>query len=202
MVWKKSILSYSANLMMSPIEELTDLEAKGYFTLTLTPADADAPVSGQLVSETDETVTLKVGDEVRTLSKTDVKMQMTLVDYDDEETVGEYVSGTMDDDEIILIVEGIEETFDPFDYNSDTMTLASGKKLLVTSPMPENFPLLLSVLDMSNLLSFLSTLTGATAEAASESAAEGTPAGITHNTGCYDEYRPIPSLAKIASSRP
>ena len=158
-----------------PIEELTDLEAKGYFTLTLTPADADAPVSGQLVSETDETVTLKVGDEARTLSKTDVKMQMTLVDYDEEETVGEYVSGTMDDFEIVLIVDGSEEIFDTFDYNSATMTRAFGKKLLVTSPMPENFPIILSVADLTNLLSFLSTLTGATAEAAPEET-EDTPA--------------------------
>ena len=150
-----------------PIEELTDLEAKGYFILTLTPADADAPVSGQLVSETDETVTLKVGDEARTLSKTDVKMQMTLVDYDDEETVGEYVSGTIED-EIVLIVDGSEEIFDGFDLTEATMTRASGKRLLVTSPMPENFPIILSVADLTNLLSFLSTLTGATAEAAPE----------------------------------
>ena len=150
-----------------PIEELTDLEAKGYFILTLTPADADAPVSGQLVSETDETVTLKVGDEARTLSKTDVKMQMTLVDYDDEETVGEYVSGTIED-EIVLIVDGSEEIFDGFDLTEATITRASGKRLLVTSPMPENFPIILSVADLTNLLSFLSTLTGATAEAAPE----------------------------------
>ena len=148
-----------------PIEDLANLKARGYLTLTLMPADADAPVSGQLVSETDETVTLKVGDETRTLSKTDVKMQMTLVDYDDEETVGEYVSGTMDD-EIVLIVDGSEEIFDGFDLQESTMTRASGKKLLVTSPMPENFPILLSVADLTNLLSFLSTLTGATAEAA------------------------------------
>ena len=158
-----------------PIEELTNLEAKGYLTLTLTPADADAPVTGQFVSETDDTVTLKVGDETRTLSKTDVKMQMTLVDYDDEETVGEHISGTMDDDEIVLIIDGSEEIFDPFDYNSGTFTRASGKKLLVTSPMPENFPIILSVADLTNLLSFLSTLTGATAEAAPEEI-EDTPA--------------------------
>ena len=155
-----------------PIEELTDLEAKGYFTLTLTPADADAPVSGQLVSETDETVTLKIGEENQTFSKTDVKMQMTLVDYDDEVTVGEHVSGTMDDLEIVLIVDGTEEIYDPFDYNSGTLTRASGKRLHVTSPMPENFPILLSVADLTNLLSFLSTLTGATAEAVPEEATE------------------------------
>ena len=158
-----------------PIEELTELEAKGYLTLTLMPADTDTPVTGQLVSETDETVTLKVGDETRTLSKTDVKMQMTLVDYDEEETVGEHVSGTMDDDEIVLIIDGSEEIFDPFDYDSGTLTRASGKKLLVTSPMPENFPILLSVADLTNLLAFLSTLTGATAEAAPEETGD-TPA--------------------------
>ena len=155
-----------------PIEELTDLEAKGYFTLTLTPPDAEAPVSGQLVSETDETVTLKIGEENQTFSKTDVKMQMTLVDYDDEVTVGEHVSGTMEDLEIVLIVDGTEEIYDPFDYNSGTLTRASGKRLHVTSPMPENFPILLSVADLTNLLSFLSTLTGATAEAVPEEATE------------------------------
>ena len=158
-----------------PIEELTDLAAKGYLTLTLTPADADAPVSGQLVSETDETVTLKVGDENKTFSKTDVKMQMTLVDFDGIETVGEHVSGTLDDFEIVLIVDGTEEIYDPFDYESATLTRASGKRLLVTSPMPENFPIILSVADLTNLLSFLSTLTGTTAEAAPEETGD-TPA--------------------------
>ena len=148
-----------------PIEDLANLKARGYLTLTLTPADADAPVSGEIVSETDETVTLKVGDETRTLSKTDIKMQMTLVDYDEEETVGEHISGTLDDDEIVLIVDGSEEIFDAFDYQSATLTRARGKRLLVTSPMPENFPIILSVADLTNLLSFLSTLTGATAEA-------------------------------------
>ena len=146
-----------------PIEELADLQAKGYFTLTLTPADADAPVSGAIVSETDETVTLKINGEDKMFSKTDVKSMMTLIDFDYNEIVGEYVSGTMDD-EIVLIVDGSEEIFDGLDIEEATFTRASGKKLLVTSPMPENFPLLLSVLDMSNLLSFLSTLTGATAE--------------------------------------
>ena len=158
-----------------PIEELTHLQAKGYFTLTLTPTDADAPVSGEIVSETDETVTLKVGGENRTLSKTDVKSQMTVITFDGDEIVGEYVSGTMDDDEMVLIVDGSEEIFDTFDLEEATFTRASGKKLLVTSPMPENFPLLLSVSDMTNLLAFLSTLTGATAEAGPEETGE-TPA--------------------------
>ena len=163
-----------------PIEDLTNLQARGYFTLTLTPGDADAPVSGEIVSETEDTVTLKVGGEDRTFSKTDVKSQMSVITFDGDEIVGAHVSGRMDDevtdDEIVLMVDGSEEVFDTFDLKEATFTRASGKKLLVTSPMPENFPLLLSVLDMSNLLSFLSTLTGATAEAASESAAETIPA--------------------------
>ena len=158
-----------------PIEELTGLEAKGYRTLSLTPADADAPVTGELVSETDEVVTLKVGDEARTLSKTDVKSLMTVLTFDGDEIVGEYVSGTLDDEEIVLIVEGSEEAFDTFDLEEATLTRAFGKKLLVTSPMPENFPIMLSVADLSNLLSFLSTLTGATAEAAPEETGD-TPA--------------------------
>ena len=155
-----------------PIEDLANLKAKGYFTLTLTPTDADTPISGEIVSETDDTVTIKVGEETRTLSKADadIKSQMTVVTFDGDAIVGEYVSGTMDDDEIVLIVDGSEEVFDTFDLEEATYTRAFGKKLLVTSPMPENFPLLLSVADMSHLLAFLSTLTGetATADTASE----------------------------------
>ena len=155
-----------SDLDEEPIEELDNLQARGYFTLTLTPTDADAPVTGEIVSETEETVTLKINGEDKTFSKTDVKSMMTVVTFDGDEIVGEYVSGTMDDDEIVLIVDGSEEVFDTFDLDEVTFTRASGKKLLVTSPMPENFPLLLSVSDMTNLLSFLSTLTGAAAEAA------------------------------------
>lgn len=154
-----------SDLDEEPIEELSNLQAKGYLTLTLTPADADAPVTGEIVSETDETVTLKINGEDKMFSKTDVKSQMTLITYDGDEFVGAYVSGTTDD-EIILIIDGNEEIIDGFDVEESTFTRAAGKKLLVTSPMPENFPLLLSVSDMTNLLSFLSTLTGATAEAA------------------------------------
>lgn len=156
-----------------PIEDMANLQANGFFTLTLTPMNADAPVSGEVVSETDETVTLKIGEENRTFSKTDVKSMMTVLTFDGDEIVGEYVSGTMDDEEIVLMVEGSEEPFDTFDLEEATFTRASGKKFLVTSPMPENFPLLLSVSDMSNLLAFLGTLTGATAAAApAEMAAE------------------------------
>ena len=155
-----------SDLDEEPIEELSNLQAKGYLTLTLTPADADAPVTGDIVSETDETVTLKINGEDKTFSKTDVKSQMTVLTFDGDAIVGAHISGTMDDDEIVLNVDGSEVVIDTFDAEEVTFTRASGKKLLITSPMPENFPLLLSVSDMTNLLSFLSTLTGATAEAA------------------------------------
>ena len=158
-----------------PIEELTNLQARGYFTLTLTPIDADASVTGEIVSETDETVTLKVDGEDKTFSKTDVKSQMTVLTFDGDEIVGDYVSGTMNDDEIVLMVDGSEDIYDTFDLEEATMTRARGKKLLVTSPMPENFPIILTVSDMTNLLSFLSTLTGATVEAAPEETTD-TPA--------------------------
>ncbi len=154
-----------SDLDEEPIEELSNLQARGYLTLTLTPADANTPVTGEVESETDETVTLIINGEKRAFSKTDVKSQMTLLTFDGDELVGAHVSGTLDDDEIILNVDGSEEVIDTFDVEEATFTRASGKKLLVTSPMPENFPLLLSVSDMANLLTFLSTLTGATAEA-------------------------------------
>jgi mono/diheme cytochrome c family protein len=145
-----------------PIEDLTDLLGNGYFTLTITPTGSDTPVSGEIVEESADTVTLKVGDENRTFSKIDVKMQMTLTDYDGVQTVGEYVSGTMDD-EIILMVDGSEESFDSLDIEEVVSALASGKRLLEKSPMPDNFPDILMFREMTNLLAFLSTLTGETA---------------------------------------
>ncbi len=160
-----------------PIEDLSNLLANGYFTLTITPIDSDTPVSGEIVEETEDAVTIKVGEEMQTLSKTDVKKQMTLIDFDGEQTVGEHVSGTMDDDEIVIIVDGGEESFDPFDIEEVIIALAYGRKLLVKSPMPDNFPILLTVVDMADLLAFLSTLTGETATegtASTETVEEGT----------------------------
>jgi hypothetical protein len=58
-------------------------------------------------------------------------------------------------------VDGEDQTIDKFDIDEGpTHSRAFGKRLDVTSPMPNNFPLLLSVGDMSDLLAFLSTLTG------------------------------------------
>ena len=149
-----------------PIEDLTDLLGNGYFTLTITPTGSDTPVSGEIVEETDTTVTLKVGDETQTLSKadTDLKKQLAAVIFDGDEIIGEVVSGTLEEMEIVIIVDGSEESFDPsFDFEESTLALGFGKKLLVKSPMPDNFPDILMFREMTNLLAFLSTLTGETA---------------------------------------
>ncbi len=145
-----------------PITDLSNLLGGGYFTITITPAGSDTPISGEIVDEDADTVTVKVGEETQIVSKTDVKKLMTLIDFDDVETVGEHVSGTMDDAEIVMLIDGVEESFDPFDFNYAITALAKGRKLKARSPMPDNFPDLLSVKDLANLLAFLSSLTGTT----------------------------------------
>ncbi len=162
-----------SDLDEEPIEDLTDLKGRGYLTLTITPIDTDTPVSGEIVEESDTTVTLKVGDETQTVSKTDVKKQMTLHHYDENQTVvGELVS--KDEFEIVLIVDGNEESFDTFDWNEDKSVLASayGTRLEVKSPMPTNFPDLLSLREMADLIAYLSTLTGATEEETNEASSD------------------------------
>lgn len=149
-----------------PIEELVNLQERGFFTLTLTPMDSDTPVSGEIVEESVDTVTLKAGDSTQTISKDSVKKQFRGL-IDDEEVLGEYISGDLDSEEIVIMVDGSEESYDPFfdfDVESTMFILGSGKKLKVTSPMPDNFPILLTVADKANLLAYLSTLTGQTEE--------------------------------------
>ena len=154
-----------------PIEELTDLKGKGYFWIQVTLADTGATVSGDLVEETDEDITLQVGGESQTVSKLNVKVQATLIDFDENVIVGELVSEN--EDEITLIVDGEEQIIDTFDIDEGpTYSRAFGKRLVVTSPMPNNFPLLLSVSDMSDLLAYLASLTGATDATTTEGAEE------------------------------
>ena len=144
-----------------PIEELTDLKGKGYFWIQVTLVDTGATVSGDLVEEDDESITLQVGGEPQTVSKSNVKVQATLIDFDENVIVGELVSEN--EDEITLMVDGEEQIIDTFDIDEGpTYSRAFGKRLVVTSPMPNNFPLLLSVSDMSDLLAYLASLTGAT----------------------------------------
>jgi cytochrome c2 len=150
-----------SDLDPEPIEELTDLKGKGYFWIQVTLADTGATVSGDLVEEDDENITLQVGEETQTVSKANVKVQATLIDFDENVIVGELVSEN--EDEVILNVDGEEQIIDTFDIDEGpTYSRAFGKRLVVTSPMPDNFPLLLSVSDMSDLLAFLASLTGAT----------------------------------------
>lgn len=154
-----------------PIEDLTDLKGKGYFWIQVTLADTGVVGSGDLVEEDDENITLQVGEETQVISKTNVKVQATLIDFDENVIVGELVSET--EDEVTLIVDGDEQIIDTFDIDEGpTYSRAFGKRLVVTSPMPNNFPLLLSVSDMSDLLAYLASLTGATTETTVEGAEE------------------------------
>ena len=143
-----------------PIEELTDLNGKGYFWIQAMLADSGESISGDLLEEDEDNITLQVGGEPVAVSKSNVKVQATLVDFDENVIVGELVSEN--EDEITLKVDGEDQTIDKFDIDEGpTYSRAFGKRLDVTSPMPNNFPLLLSVGDMSDLLAFLSSLTGA-----------------------------------------
>lgn len=160
-------------------DDIINLKAEGFFTLTVTPKDSDTQISGEIVEETMDTVTLNVNGENQSISKTDLKMMMTVAIYDEGETIGEYVSGTMDDDEIVLMVDGSEEIFDTFDVEETVLAVGSGKKLLVRSPMPDNFRDSLSVTQMADLVAFLSTLTGITEE---ESGQSETPSSTEEST--------------------
>lgn len=146
-----------------PIEELKNLKQQGYFWIEVTSADAGTKISGDLVEEDEGNITLQVGGETQTVSKANVTVQATIIDFDGNEIVGELVSEN--EDEVTLIVDGEEQVIDTFDIDEGPIYgRALGKRLSVTSPMPDNFPLLLSVADMSDLLAFLASLTGATAE--------------------------------------
>ena len=154
-----------------PIEELTDLKGKGYFWVQVTLVDTGAVVSGTPVEEDDQVIALQAGEETQVISKTNVKVQATLTDFDENVIVGELVSEN--EDEVILIVDGEEQIIDTFDIDEGpTYSRAFGKRLVVTSPMPNNFPLLLSVSDMSDLLAYLLSLTGATDATAAEETEE------------------------------
>ena len=104
-----------SDLDPEPIEELTDLKGKGYFWIQVTLADTGATVSGDFVEDTDESITLQVGGESQTVSKSNVKVQATLIDFDENVIVGELVSEN--EDEVTLIVDGEEQIIDTFDID-------------------------------------------------------------------------------------
>ena len=51
-----------------PVEEedIVNLKENGFFTLTITPIDSDTSVTGEIVEESADTVTLKIGEENQT----------------------------------------------------------------------------------------------------------------------------------------
>ncbi|MDE0299562.1 MAG: c-type cytochrome [Candidatus Poribacteria bacterium] len=153
-----------------PIEELTNLKDQGYFWIEVNTADTGTKVRGDLADEDAENVIISVDGETQTISKSNVQVQATIIDFDGNEIVGELVSEN--EDEVTLMVDGEEQVIDTFDIDEGPIYgRALGKRLSVTSPMPDNFPLLLSVADMSDLLAYLASLTGATEETVAEAGA-------------------------------
>ena len=134
-------LPNSAELPAGPIscEHLANLRAN-YVELTLTPPDADAPVSGPIVGEDEKTVTLKVEktEKTGTLKKdysnevfnkkdmiTQGKIVGKFVDSKGEKIVCSVAPESLDTDgalsldadEIVLNVDGSEEVWDRFDIH-------------------------------------------------------------------------------------
>lgn len=129
-------LPNSAELPAEPIscEHLANLKAN-YVELTFTPTGADAPVSGPIVEETEETVTLKVGDSNQVFAKKEVITQGKIVDFEENEIVCSVAPESLDTDgalsldadEIVLNVNGSEVVMDPLDIRSWQCT-AVGKR--------------------------------------------------------------------------
>ena len=164
-----------------PIEVLTDLAEKGYFWVQVTPNNSE-PISGDLVREDEETLTLKIEassrhigildssgrngveplpEEIQTVSKSNLKTYITVTLFDSESIVGTLVSEN--EDQIVIESNGMKRTIDKFDVDEGpTYNRAFGKRINVKSPMPDNYAQLLSVDQHYDLLAFLSTLTGKT----------------------------------------
>ncbi len=146
-----------------PIEALTDLAEKGYFWIQVTPTNSES-IRGNLIGEDEETLTLKVeapSEEVRTVSKSNLKTYITVTLFDSKPIVGTLVSEN--ENQIVLEVNGAKRIVDKFDIDEGpTYSRAFGKRINVKSPMPDNYAQLLSVDDHYNLLAFLSTLAGKT----------------------------------------
>ena len=158
-----------------PIAELTNLTEAGYFWIQTTPAEATAPISGELVEEDETSFTLKTADGTQKIEKASVKVQVTIVTFDDDEPiVGELIEEN--DDEITVNVNGEQRTIEVFDIDEDpTYSRAFGKRIPpARSLMPDNFPLLLTVAQFNDLLAFLSVLDGSQVDKAAATEGEDT----------------------------
>ena len=143
-----------------PIEALVDLKTKGYFWVQVSPSNSTEPISGDLLEDDVNSITLNTVVGTRTVSKSNLKVRVSLTTYDGEHIVGELISENAD--EIILTVNGNPRTIDKNEELEDEpiYSRAFGKRIGVESPMPTNYSQLLTVADFNHLLVFLSTLTG------------------------------------------
>ena len=112
-----------------PVDDLVNLK-KGYQTLTLEAKEGI--ISGEIVEETDESVTLKTGEETLTFSKATLQSQLTIVTLDEEKIVGSIKSETAD--EIVLKVDGDERAIDTLDIAEKYYL--RGKRLPPPLPIP------------------------------------------------------------------
>lgn len=143
-----------------PIEALVNLETKGYFWIQVSPSNGTEPIRGDLVKEDEKSITIKTDAVTHTVSKSNLKVRVSLTTYDGEHVVGELISENAD--QIVLTVDGNPRTIDKNEELDDDpiFSRALGKRIRVESPMPTNYPQLLTVADFNDLLAFLSTLTG------------------------------------------
>ena len=143
-----------------PIEALVDLKQKGYYWIQASLLNSAAPISGNLIDEHDNSITLETADGIQTVSISNLKVRVSLTTYDGEDIVGELVSENAD--EIVVTVDGNPRTVDKYEELEDdpVYSRAFGRRIGVESPMPTNYSQLLTVADFNDLLAFLSTLTG------------------------------------------
>ena len=57
-----------------PIEALVDLKTKGYFWVQVSPSNSTAPISGDLLEEEDNSITLYTAVGTQTVSKSNLKV--------------------------------------------------------------------------------------------------------------------------------
>ena len=109
------------------VEDLSNLMEWGYYELTVPVGTEQSTISGKIVSETPETITLQIEKKELVLPKSPPS---TIVTFDDEEIVGWIESGNPPDDKIVLKkVDGTEEEIDTFDIKGPpTVTNFVGKR--------------------------------------------------------------------------
>ena len=116
------ILNYE--VFDEPLEDLADLMGRGYYELTVPVGMEQSTVSGKIVSETQETVTLTVTIQL-TLPKSPPS---TIVTFDnDKETVG-WIKSERDGKILLKKIDGTTEEIDTLDIKGKSTINFVGKR--------------------------------------------------------------------------